>query len=198
MFCQKCGNQLRENANFCNSCGQAVLNETIKNEIISNLNPKPWRRFWARWIDIMLFSIFGGLLLYSFDFIYSTNEIVLGLIILAAYVFVEAITLSIFGTTFGKWLLSIKITKEDNTRLTFVEALNRSFVVYIAGLGLGIPILSLITLVSSYSELKKDKITRWDKKGHFVVVMEKVSVIHSILVVILILAILVLVGLAGE
>lgn len=207
MFCHKCGNELPNTAKFCGKCGNKIINTSEASEttnvasVISPIEskkeiftdaPQPWNRYWARTIDIIIFGFVVGIILIPFPNLLGDSEYLSGMIILLAYVFVESTLLIMFGTTLGKWLLRIKIRKADNSDINFLEALKRSFLVYLAGLGMGIPILSFLTLISSYNQLKKDKITAWDRKGKFTITHGKIGVVRSIIVFIIIAGFVVL------
>ena len=209
MFCHKCGNELPSSANFCGKCGNKIIYNEVseainvasvispvqnKTEIFTDA-PNPWNRYWARLIDLFIFSFCVSLIQITAGNFLVDNEILDSMILLLVYVVVESILLMVIGTTFGKWLLKIKIKKADNSDISFLEALKRSFLVYFAGLGMGIPILCLITLISSYNQLKKDKITAWDRKGNFVINHGKVGIIRSIVTFIVIAGFWVLISL---
>ncbi len=129
----------------------------------------PWRRYFARIFDVYLFMLFGG---FSLGFLAPSlfdgdgqssrgTDQLLGLIGLAAYVPVEAIMLSAFGGTPGRALYGIRLLPTRGT-LTFGAALNRSAAVWLKGMGLGIPIVSLITAITAYKKLKESGTTSWD------------------------------------
>lgn len=62
MYCKNCGNELKENENYCNKCGQAVNNETIMTENKKGIN----RKISLKTIIIILiiFSIVIGIGIY--------------------------------------------------------------------------------------------------------------------------------------
>jgi uncharacterized RDD family membrane protein YckC len=80
------------------------------------------------------------------------------------------------GTTPGKWLFKINVRDSRGRKLSFSDALNRSFSVLFKDMGAGIPFISLFALLSSKSKLKKDGITTWDEDGGHVVTHEKIGV----------------------
>lgn len=82
--------------------------------------------------------------------------------------------LSSWGTTPGKALSKIRLRCENGSRLSYSQALKRSFSVAVKGLGLGLPLISLFTLLNSYNDLTKKGKTSWDRDGNF-------SVSHQIL-----------------
>jgi len=144
----------------------------------------PWIRYWARYIDIVAFSLVFGIFLAIFiPSVLESSNIFLTILILFVWIFAESALLSSWGTTPGKWLLRINLVG-PNGKPEFSAALNRSFAVWLKGLGFGIPIVSLFTLVSSYNHLKKEGTTSWDKDGHFTVTHGKIGVIRIIAAII--------------
>lgn len=161
-------------------------------EIPSEEKPKPsttakvhpWIRYWARYIDIVAFSlVFGVFLAIFIPSALESSDYLLTILILFVWIFAESALLSSWGTTPGKWLLRIKLAG-PNGKPEFSKALNRSFAVWLKGLGLGIPIISLFTLISSYNHLTKEGITSWDRDGNFTVSHEKIGVIRIIVAII--------------
>ncbi|NOY00031.1 MAG: RDD family protein [Verrucomicrobia bacterium] len=131
---------------------------------------RPWVRYWARLFDIAIFSLGMGLLLaIIYEPALDMNDNLFGLIILFVYVFVEPVILSIWGTTPGKALFRIRLRTEDDSKLSYSEALGRSFSVWFRGIGLGLPIVTLITHVIAYNKLVNEEITSWDENGNFTV-----------------------------
>jgi uncharacterized RDD family membrane protein YckC len=160
---------------------------------------RPWVRYFARFIDIILFSLFIGTVLGILSFLISKplnlpslfdlDETLLGIILLFVMVFLEPILLATWGTTPGKALLCVSLRTNQGKKLTYSEGLNRSFSIWAKGLGIGIPLISMIALIISYSQLTKHKITTWDKYGNYVVTHRKINALR------IIICILILVGL---
>jgi hypothetical protein len=139
-------------------------------------------------IDVLLFSLLIGLTLGIFaPSVLDVPSTLLGIAILFAWIFQESILLANCGTTPGKWLFKIKVRNGKGQKLTFSEALNRSFSVWLKGMGAGVPLLNLITLLSSRGKLKHDGITAWDEEGGFVVTHGKVGVLRSVVVILLLI-----------
>lgn len=69
-----------------------------------------------------------------------------------------------FAQTPGKWLLGIRVRNADGTRLSFLKALQREAWVLVRGLGLGLPVVTLFTLVMSHGDLKNEGTTCWDRR----------------------------------
>lgn len=145
---------------------------------------RPWIRFWARYIDITLFAIIIGFfsgLFYPFNLI--VPAVPAAMIILFVWLFVETTLLSTLGTTPGKWLLGIELKNTNKKKPNFHQALKRSFWVWLKGLGVGLPFINIFALGFSYYQLRKTKITVWDRDGHFIVSYKKIGIIKVVLVI---------------
>jgi len=143
---------------------------------------RPWTRYFARLIDIIFFEV---LLFLIIPKAIIFNEFIFGLLILFLWIFMEAILLSTWGTTPGKWWLKIKVTSSRNEKLSLKDAFNRSFIIWWRGLAAGIPLINLVTLYNSYSVLKEYQKTTWDSKGDCVVSHEKVGIARTVVLVLL-------------
>ena len=182
--CPKCGLYSPEIASRCD-CGYDFPSGQMKDSYIkAQHSVRPWVRFWSRHLDIIIFSFVIG---FFWDIFMSSlldlPAFYLGLLVLFVWVFVESDLLSIWGTTPGKWLLRVELKHANGNRPKFSAALKRSFAVWLKGLGLGLPIVSLFTLAVSYGRLTREGTTSWDKDGHFTVTHKKVGVIRTIVAI---------------
>lgn len=144
---------------------------------------RPWVRYLARLTDIWLFSMVVGFAIGIYaPSILNVPNIVLTMGILFAWVFQESILLANCGTTPGKWLFKINVRDSRGRKLSFSDALNRSFSVLLKGFGAGIPFISFFALLSSRSKLKRDGVTTWDEEGGYVVTHEKIGAARSIVI----------------
>ena len=151
-------------------------------DIDTELNQvRPWVRYFAKLTDIYFFaSLFGfTLALISFEgyMAFYSNQLIAGILILFIYNFFEALMLSAWGTTIGKWLLGTFVKDIHGNNLSYSSALSRSFRVYVQGLGLGVPLVSFITLIMSYYSLTNSVFgkTNWDFLGGHRVVHSKLN-----------------------
>lgn len=136
-----------------------------------SISTHPWRRYFARMLDLYVFvlcsSFAVGLLfpgLYSGSSKTQTGEDqALNLLYIAAYVPFEGFCLYAFGTTLGKAIYGIRLDPQGG-EIALSVALRRSVLVWWNGLGIGIPIISLFTLISAFQNLKKNGVTTWDAK----------------------------------
>jgi len=130
---------------------------------------RPWTRFWARILDYivfvsLIFFISKTLLKLELNEGYS---FLLYLTAVFIWVFVEAVFLSAFGATPGKWLFNITLRDNNGKKLRLVPALSRSMSVWFYGLGTGIPLLCFIGMGIQYNKLVHMKTTRWDAKRKY-------------------------------
>ena len=147
---------------------RAEPRETPQSSIVAN-NVHPWRRYFARMFDIYTFGLMAGVALgilspsvfNGSSQSSSTEDQFLGLLMIAAYVPFEAFSLYAFGTTVGKVLYGIKLFPSTG-QVAFPQALRRSASVWVSGLGIGIPLISLFTMISAYRKLKATGTTTWD------------------------------------
>lgn len=151
-----------------------------------NANVHPFLRFWARFFDFLMLNLFvwfvfeppqipmvpgdiAGLL----DFLRHLNELIpqeeqirITMIqggSIFAWNFIEALLISSFGTTPGKWLFGIKVTQKKGGRLNYMEALNRSMFVWILGIGIGIAFLQIVAMAIALLYLLSKGETFWDR-----------------------------------
>ena len=170
IFCKNCGATLRSPVSLTQSRDQSVSDIP---------QVRPWVRYWARMFDVYVFSIIIGI----FQVMFAPRSLsrsvlatmVMGMIVLLLWVFVESSLLWWFGTTPGKSLFKIRLLLAGSRSIPFSEALVRSFRVWWRGLGAGAPVISLITLSHADDDLTRDSVTSWDREGGFVVVHEKIG-----------------------
>ena len=139
----------------------------------------PWIRFFAREIVWTLWSLVLNALLALVLGISIDTSLPMGArtfpsalfwsgigSILASNIFVlifEPVFLSLTGTTPGKFVFGLSVTSVDGKRLTYREALRRTWDVLRKGYGFFIPILTLIDLYLSYRSCKAEKTLYWEE-----------------------------------
>jgi RDD family/GYF domain 2 len=152
-------------------------------------NTHPWRRFFARTFDLYLFVavlmivvgvIFPEAFMNSSD--KTANNAAYGFLLTMAYAPFEIFFLYAFGTTFGKLLHGIKLTNASKPSLPFGSTAHRTFTVWLKGMGLGIPIVSLFTMAAAHNRLTKDGKTSWDAQYDFDVSHQRWGVGRGVLV----------------
>ena len=168
----------------------------VREETVSQV--RPWVRYWARYFDYLVFSLIVGFILGVIaPSVLDIPEIILGMLIIFIWVFVEASLLSSWGTTPGKWLLRTTLRDSAGNKLTFYRTLNRSFSVWWRGMGIGFPIVTLITLIVAHGKLTKEGVTTWDREGGFVVSHKKIGALRVIVTILFFIGFILLIAL-GE
>ncbi len=127
----------------------------------------PWRRFFARSLDFFIYSalwlIFLSVVMNVNIANRSTGEDLLdGIITMLLMVFIEPAMLSHFGTTVGKWILGLSVSDNDDRRLSYSEALSRTWKVLCRGMGLNIPFYNLVRQWKSYKACNEGEILDWE------------------------------------
>ena len=154
--------------------------------------PRPWVRYWARLFDNLLYSIVMGFTLAIFVYLFVPsliflleNRIVIAIILIITWLFVEAFLLSTWGTTVGKWLLGTSVRDTAGNKLSFNAALKRSIQVLVNGQFLRIPIVCLFGMLRSYSQLRGEwGKTSWDMAGGYVVRHKKLNIFGVLIIII--------------
>lgn len=132
----------------------------------------PWARFWARSLDmfvsVSLLAFIGGMVVPSLAEPGSVLEgqqgdLILGLVLLPVSMVVDAGIYTMFGNTLGKWIAGVKVLSSDGRKLPFKDYLWRNLGVYVQGYGLGLPLVSLVTLIYSWNKASKGEDLGWDR-----------------------------------
>jgi len=160
--CPNCGKEVIYGTKFCGVCGVDLRSFYSKDE---NYNTKtvihPWHRFFARLIDYWSMEL---VLLIIFPTLAHENYTIIFMLSVFIWIFVEYFLLSKFGTTIGKWLFKMTIENKNGGKPSSSQAMSRSFSVWMRGFAMGIPIISFVTVVTSYQYITKNKIAVWDKE----------------------------------
>ena len=127
----------------------------------------PWRRYFARIFDFVLggmaVAVTLGLL---FPAVWNAGSFegwvaVLG--VLVGFPVLDAVCLSKWQTSPGKWLLSVRTVRPDGRRLTYGAALGRAYGVMVSGMWFGIPILAIIPLARAHLRASRGEAQPWEK-----------------------------------
>lgn len=219
MYCHKCGTALPPGSQFCPACGVAVP-DAVHDAFVSgsgfptatvlpghtdagiggvaSATPRPWIRYWARMLDVMLFAVPAGMVIAFLapHLLTEGNEFALGFLLLLMWVFVEPLCLVVFDTTPGRWLLRTRVVLRGG-EITYGQALSRSLKVWWRGLAMGVPFVSLFTMWHAYRKLGSTGQTSWDSEGGFAVVHAPVGMARGLGVVALMLLYLIFIGAAS-
>ena len=124
----------------------------------------PWRRYFARILDYLWFTM-------TINFVftvvlrirpapasYNLVQILSPILYAAMFIPIEALFLHLWGTTPGKLSMGVRIERIEGGRLSYSDAMERSKSVFFFGMGLRIPIISEITMIKRYCELTGSRI----------------------------------------
>jgi len=146
-----------------------------------------WARYLAKQVDFLVFFIPAFLVMVlvvsvtapffgmDADDAFEGAAILVGLIWLLAYALLEALCISMFGSTLGKMLLGIRLRKKVGGKLNAGTSIIRSVRACVEGLGLGIPLIGLFTHISAFSFVKQHGATGWDRDAGAVYESEPVG-----------------------
>jgi len=153
-------------------------------------SPHPWRRYFARMFDLYVFFILFFMLLgVAFPRLFAkydkSLDVLSGVIGAAAYAVFEGFWTNVFGASLGKRLYAIRIERTNGEEMTLGASLQRSFTVWIKGIGIGIPLISLVTLIAAHRRLSLEGQTSWDRDFHFRVSHRKLSWLRWLFILLL-------------
>ncbi|MEN6315651.1 MAG: DUF6557 family protein [Clostridiaceae bacterium] len=158
------------------------------------LQIRPWTRLWARSMDYSL--IFFIFLILNKSVLHTEfNMRLLGIsIIPLIQALIETPMLHFFGTTPGKWLLQIRICNPDGCKLSYKNALKRSFMVWLFGEAIGLnTVLNTFAYLVSYYRLSYSGKTYWDDKNKVCVIHKKIGILRGIVFITIFQAMFVLI-----
>jgi len=198
MFCKHCGKEIPENSKFCRHCGNKLSiehkNESLR--IDDRIDDKSsekvehasfWVRLGAYTIDII--GMITGVVAFSYvlgyvggylfgesfvEVIDNIPETIWGYFGYAVY---STFTLTIWSTTFGKYMYGLRVVTEGNEDLDFGQALKRSLLQ---------PLSTLLFGVGYWNMNKNPKKQAWhDKRANTVVVRERKNLTLAYIVTII-------------
>jgi len=183
--------------------GETTTMDTVDEEVSQQ---RPWVRFFARMTDYYIFSMLFSLLISIMfpDFMEQMSQMLIQqtspensegtgyqsilfillfrVVITFVWVFLEAYSISRFGTTFGKNLLGTRVLDKNGELLPYDRALKRSYGVWLKGMGAGFALVSWLTMIFGYQMLKKDGFNSWDKDADSKVVHTYFSTTRLIII----------------
>lgn len=167
----------------------------------------PWRRFFARTIDLWLIVIpvsflvgvalalhggaFGQLLQQP------GNEYLFGWFCYPLFMLVESLVYAPRRITPGKALLGLEVLNDQGNRATPSQYFKRQWGVWWYGLATAAPLISLFSMRRQYSYLKSGERTTYDK-GRFVVRAKPIGFFRYLAATLCILGVFVLLGALSE
>jgi uncharacterized RDD family membrane protein YckC len=149
--------------------------------------PAPWTRFWARYVDGILAG-FCLTIVTTLAGVDTSNWAIQAFSIwsLLCWIPIDALLLSAFGRTPGKWLLGVSVSCPNGTRPHLGVSLVRALKVAFYGQALNFSVIKLFTLLAGFNRLKNEGITSWDRECVLVVRHGKVGTASLITVILLV------------
>lgn len=170
-----------------------ILMPPLKGEKQTAAHPNPWFRFLARMMD---YSLFGMVFLFlgywiSPAFLLKQYQFFIPFLFFL-WIPIEALFLKYFGKTPGKFLLGLKVVKSGRKTLDYQTAIKRSFLVWIRGIALGIPIINIIAMLYAFFQLKTNRESSWDRDEHTKIAAVPIHPARPIIAALIILAYVIL------
>lgn len=143
----------------------------------SDTSSQAWRRFFARTIDLSVnaFVLIVGWTLLANAFAQDQSEfwtrfflhrdyLIPSSVLTTAFSFLANVPFMAYhGTTFGKWIFGIRVTKPDGQPMGVKIAVERELAIFARAYFLMIPIANLFTLAGAYETLTSEGKTSWDR-----------------------------------
>lgn len=131
----------------------------------------PWPRLWARLLDVYILTVvIGGAVVVLAEFylpslffkLVSLPSVALDVLFLPLASVATALMMRVTGTTIGKALVGIKVQNLSGPNTLFF-LLKREFKVWIFGLGFGIPLINLLTMINQHQQMSKKGSADYDQ-----------------------------------
>jgi hypothetical protein len=172
---------------------------TTREHLIALPLAGPWRRFFARLVDLWLIalpvSFAVAFALSSFSPAFGLwiqrpgSEYAFGWLLLPVVLLVEVGIFGLFRNTLGKALLGVTVTTVGAQRPTASQYLQRQLGVYWYGLGTGFPLVSLLTMARQHGRLKAERQAAYDE-GKFNVKAPKLGALRALSAVAVVIGLL--------
>ena len=122
-----------------------------------------WARLWARYVDLMVYLFVLSIIAVMIAPVVTTwNSALLSALLFPFTIPIGALVISTFGSSVGLWITGLRLETRSGEKIPFMTNLKREFQVYLA-MGLGLPLVSFVTIVMSYNKLKETGTTAWDR-----------------------------------
>lgn len=130
----------------------------------------PWRRFFARMLDMWLYTTLWSMFLLLVCHVNVTRNaagtgLVSTLAALGMMLFGEPLLLRLWGTTPGKWIMGLYVRDEEGQRLRYQTALDRTMGALWYGMGAWIPVYRLVRLWKSGRACEDGQALPWEADG---------------------------------
>jgi len=190
VMCASCGNRSfsdhSQNPNpgvnaRSEQSSEPYLEQTIVPSGWLELPVTPWRRYAARLLDLTVFGLLGffiiGFILYSIapytaDQFFAIFDAPAGIFldtIMTTFIgsLLTGAIIGVSGLSLGKFIFGVIVTDSNGMRIGISNGIQRDLSVFLRGLGLGIPIIGLITMIVAFNRLKKTNYASWDEEKNY-------------------------------
>lgn len=138
----------------------------IEKDVIPQMR-NPWIRFWARFMDEMIYGAIVMAVCYFVLNMYTDSEVRMSLINLVGVIVVmflaEPLLLTKFGATIGKSIFGISVKLYEGSNLTYSQALQRTINVFRYGLGYSVPIFQWVCQYNGFVKCQNGEELIWDE-----------------------------------
>ncbi len=155
--------------------------------------PHPWRRYFSRQLDTAISGLIAEVVLIwglsavdpeaggrLVNILTTVGIYFQTMIIVALAVVPNALIVGLSGSSIGKWIFGIRVQRPDGRPIGVVRAVEREIRVLVWGLGLGIPLISLITMIASCMGLVEKGSTGWDRDMRNVIAQRPNNVVQIV------------------
>ena len=134
---------------------------------------EPWRRFFARSLDMYLYTtiirVFLSVLGFNILNMGNGGSFFIEIFSVILMIAIEPLLISKFGTTIGKAVLGICIVGLDDKKLSYEKAFNRTIKVFWKGMGCQLPFYEFYRLWKSFQTLvNENKNLDWEENSYVV------------------------------
>jgi len=169
----------------------------------TDTRPHPWRRFAARMTDTSVIGTSAGVLIGSLAYaiwperaeavaraLDSPGGQLLGIVFVQLIVIpFNALALGLSGVTLGKWIFGVRVLK-DAKPIGVFRALRRELGAFVFGVGCGLPLISLVSLIYNFRNLSGGKTTPWDRHQNLTVVHRPESLKATVAMILAVIAVI--------
>lgn len=150
----------------------------VEEQLVKNIVPNPWRRYFARTIDIQIYSIFIRIIFY---FAFEINLKVVGISVWAVTILscvlmllIEPLLLRYLGTTPGKFILGLRLRNKKGKKLSYFDGFIRTWMILKMGYGFSIPFYNLYRLYVSHKACSNNEVMDWDQDVSYELIDKKI------------------------
>lgn len=131
--------------------------EALRQDVKPRLN-LPWRRFWARSLDHLLYALLVDAVLAAFPRWQNLASV----LTLFAMLVLEPLLLYLFATTPGKAIFGIRVLNPEEGKLSYGDGLVRTWTVMWEGEALRVPLVSDYFRYRSLTAAENDQTLSWE------------------------------------